>query len=159
MQKSFLSNVYGVLNSVYAFLPLIRKGNLKKVTAISSGMSDLDFINETSLAVAAPYAISKAALSTLFAKLNAAYSKEGILFMSVCPGFVDTDGVKPPENPCMAARTAAAVEVLNQYAGGNLSMMKPTESATKILALVERSSLEGGHGGSFRSHNGTRRWM
>ena len=66
MQKSFLSNVYGVLNSVYAFLPLIRKGNLKKVTAISSGMSDLDFINETSLAVAAPYAISKAALSTLF---------------------------------------------------------------------------------------------
>jgi len=41
MQKSFDANVYGVLNTVYAFLPLIRKGTIKKVIAISSGMGDI----------------------------------------------------------------------------------------------------------------------
>ena len=49
-----------------------------------------DFINEIKLANAVPYAASKAALNTLFAKLNAAYADEGILFMSLCPGYVAT---------------------------------------------------------------------
>ena len=159
MQRSLETNVYGVLKTVYAFLPLIRRGDLKKVITISSGMGDIDFVNETTLAVAAPYTVSKAALSLLFAKLGAAYGSEGILFMSVCPGFVDTDGTKTPESPCIAAKMAVAVEKLDKYTGGNLKMMTPSESATKVLAYIESSSLQRGYSGSFRSHNGTRRWM
>ena len=159
MQRSLSTNVYGVLETVYAFLPLIRHGNLKKVIAISSGMGDIDFVNETALAVAAPYTVSKAALSLLVAKFGAAYAEEGILFMSVCPGFVETDGTRAPENPCVAAKMAAAVEKLDRYTGGNLKMMTPAESAAKVLGYVEGASLDGGYSGSFRSHNGTRRWM
>jgi NAD(P)-dependent dehydrogenase (short-subunit alcohol dehydrogenase family) len=47
-------------------------------------------INEAKLSNAAPYASSKSALSTIFAKLNASYEEESILFMSLCPGQVKT---------------------------------------------------------------------
>lgn len=35
----------------------------------------------------------------------------------------------------------------------------PMVSAKRCLEAIKRSSLEGGYGGSFLSHNGTRRWM
>lgn len=161
-QKSFDANVYGVLHTVYAFLPLIRRGTLKKVIAISSGMGDIDYINETIMEVAAPYAASKAALSTVFAKLNAGYQDQGILFMSICPGVVDTDATKMPETDKEAARMQIALAKLVKYAeegGSTLAMVEPTVCATNCLRLIESSSLEGGHGGTFRSHNGTRRWI
>lgn len=49
-----------------------------------------DLINSINLANAAPYAISKAALTTLFAKFNAAYHDEELLFCTICPGLIDT---------------------------------------------------------------------
>lgn len=49
-----------------------------------------EFINSLKLANAAPYAVSKAALTTMFAKFNAAYQDEGLLFFTICPGLVDT---------------------------------------------------------------------
>lgn len=49
-----------------------------------------EFINSIKLANAAPYAVSKAALTTMFAKFNAAYQDEGLLFFTICPGLVDT---------------------------------------------------------------------
>lgn len=90
MQKSIDVNVLGVLKTVTAFLPLVQQGALKKVIAVSSGMGDIDFINETKLPIAAPYAVSKAALNALMAKFAAAYADQGILFASICPGRVDT---------------------------------------------------------------------
>lgn len=47
-------------------------------------------MNATKLANAAPYAISKAALNIMVAKLGAEYEEQGILFISLCPGLVDT---------------------------------------------------------------------
>lgn len=41
MQKGFDVNVYGTLRAVYAFLPLLQAGEIKKVVAISSGMGDI----------------------------------------------------------------------------------------------------------------------
>lgn len=40
-QKSFDINVLGVLQTVFAFLPLLREGKMKKVVGISSGMGDI----------------------------------------------------------------------------------------------------------------------
>ncbi|KAK0609188.1 Short chain dehydrogenase gsfK [Lasiodiplodia hormozganensis] len=89
-QKSFDINVFGVLKTVFAFLPLVQQSTLKKIVVISSGMSDVDFVNTTKIDNAAPYAASKAATNIMFAKLAAAYEEQGILFMSLCPGLVDT---------------------------------------------------------------------
>lgn len=40
-QQSFEINVVGVLKTIFAFLPLVREGKLKKIVGISSGMGDI----------------------------------------------------------------------------------------------------------------------
>ncbi|EKG19919.1 hypothetical protein MPH_02747 [Macrophomina phaseolina MS6] len=40
-QRSFDINVFGVLKTIIAFLPLVRESSLKKVVVISSGMGDI----------------------------------------------------------------------------------------------------------------------
>ena len=91
MLNSFRVNALGLLNSIQAFLPLIRNGNLKKVVNISTGMADLDLINTSGIEVAGPYSASKAAANVVIAKYNAAHKHEGILFLSISPGYVATE--------------------------------------------------------------------
>lgn len=90
MHQHFESNVMGNINLFNLFVPLIRNGNLKKVVAISTGLSDLDLIRKLRIANAAPYSITKAALNMVVAKFHAQYADEGILFMAICPGSVAT---------------------------------------------------------------------
>lgn len=81
-------------------MPFVLNSRVKKVAAISTGMADLDFVNDYSIQMAAPYAISKAALNLAVAKFNARYKRDGVLFLSISPGFVatgqDEDGEQPP---------------------------------------------------------------
>jgi NAD(P)-dependent dehydrogenase (short-subunit alcohol dehydrogenase family) len=84
--------VVGNIHLFNLFLPLVLKGDVKKVIAISSGMADLELTNNFKLDLGAPYSISKAALNLAVSKFHAQYSADGVLFMSVCPGMVDTGG-------------------------------------------------------------------
>lgn len=49
-----------------------------------------DLINEYSLTLSPAYATSKSALNLLIGKYNAVYGAQGILFLSIAPGMVDT---------------------------------------------------------------------
>lgn len=89
--ESFKVNVLGLVNVVQAFLPLVRKGSVKKVINLSSGIADLELIHATELAIGGPYAVSKAAANVVVAKYAAALKDEGILFLSMSPGFVATE--------------------------------------------------------------------
>jgi NAD(P)-dependent dehydrogenase (short-subunit alcohol dehydrogenase family) len=91
MLDSFQVNTLGLLHSIQAFLPLIRKGSVKKVANISSGMADINAINDAEIEVAGPYSASKAAANIVIAKYNAALKGEGILFLSISPGYVATE--------------------------------------------------------------------
>lgn len=53
----------------------------------------------------APYAASKAALNLLIAKFSASYADEGILFLSLCPGLVDTVEGETPACKCFYTPT------------------------------------------------------
>lgn len=87
MNESFQANVVGTAYVLDTFLPLIRKGKEKKIVVISSGMADLELVNQINVAIAAPYSVSKAAANLLVAKYHAALGKkEGILFLSLSPG-------------------------------------------------------------------------
>lgn len=55
-------------------------------------------------------------------------------------------------------RLQAIMAKFNDYAPG-FKAMDPVTAAESSLAAVARSSLETGHGGSFLSHNGAKRWM
>jgi NAD(P)-dependent dehydrogenase (short-subunit alcohol dehydrogenase family) len=87
---SFRINALGNVHLFAAFVPLIKKGALKKVIAISSGMGDTELVAEHAIDNAIGYAVSKAALNMIVAKFHAQYREEGILFVSISPGVVDT---------------------------------------------------------------------
>ncbi|KAK8852252.1 NAD(P)-binding protein [Apiospora arundinis] len=157
--KSFDVNVIGVLRTTYAFLPLIQEGRLKKVATISSCMGDIDFVNEIGIFHGPPYSVSKAAASLLVAKFQASYRDQGILFLSLCPGAVDTDANRPDpteENMALLGKVGAV------FQKHGISMPPPVDSmksAKQCLAAIDRSSLETGYGGSFLSFNGTKKWL
>lgn len=90
---SFSINVAGLINTVNAFIGGVRKGQVKKVIAITSGMGDIGFVNELELDIAPSYAISKAGVNMAVAKYSAIYKQEGILFLGICPGSVNTDAL------------------------------------------------------------------
>lgn len=72
------------------YLPLVLKGRAKKIITISSGMADLALIRDFKASLAAPYSISKAAMNAASAKFHAEYAEQGVLFLNICPGTVDT---------------------------------------------------------------------
>lgn len=88
--ECFKVNVVGNVHLFNLYLPLILKGDVKKVITISSGMADIDLINQYRIDVSAPYSISKGAVNVAVSKFHARYAEDGILFLGVSPGLVDT---------------------------------------------------------------------
>ena len=86
----FASNVTGNIHLFNLTIPLILKGRAKKIIAISSGLADLEISAKFDIFNNAPYSISKTALNMVVAKFSAQYASEGVLFMGISPGFVDT---------------------------------------------------------------------
>ena len=71
-------------------MPLIVKGDAKKVISISSGMADNDLVTKFGVYEAGPYTVSKSAMNMVVSKFQAEYESDGVLFLSVSPGVVDT---------------------------------------------------------------------
>lgn len=88
-------NVVGVIHTINAFLPLLRKGSTKKVISISSGVGDPDFTVAAHHSIAVPYSVSKAALNMVVAKYAAEFQEDNFVFLAISPGFVDT-----AQGPC-----------------------------------------------------------
>lgn len=86
----FRVNVVGNINLFNAYMPLVLKGAGKKVITISAGFADLDLTAKYRIQTAVPYSTSKVAVNMAVAKFHAEYSEQGVLFMSICPGLVET---------------------------------------------------------------------
>ena len=95
-------------------MPLILKGKAKKVICISSGMADLDMVNSLELDTGALYSVSKAAMNVVTGKFNAQYKKDGVLFISICPGMVDVGRIKPAERRSPPPPTVGSSDSLVQ---------------------------------------------
>jgi len=154
---SFDINVVGVTKTVAAFLPLIKKSKIKKVITISTGMADLDLVNQFSVGMAAPYSISKAAVNLLIAKYNAAYASQGILFMSISPGLVDTNEGKSPSEEELKL-LMPMLEAFKKYQPSFTGPISPSESVQAVMRVAEAATVEK-YGGSFVSHHGNKTWL
>lgn len=156
--ESFNANVIGTAHVVNAFLPLVRKGKAKKIIVISSGMADLDIINRFDIAIAAPYSISKAASNALVAKYHAALGKsEGILFLSLSPGLVDTREGKPLSEEEIKGGQAMGAKFA-EYAPHFTGPISPQESVEFQIKVIERATVKE-FGGAFVSHFGDQQWL
>lgn len=83
-------NVVGVIYTINAFLPLVRRGSAKKITVISSGQADLDLVVPHSIPGFVVYASIKAATNMVVAKYAVELKDEGITVLALSPGIVNT---------------------------------------------------------------------
>ena len=77
--------------TINAFLPLIRNGKEKKIVFISSGIADIDVIRTAAIPFQVGYGVSKAGANVVMAKYAVELASEGILTLSLSPGWVSTD--------------------------------------------------------------------
>ncbi|KAJ9608849.1 hypothetical protein H2200_006620 [Cladophialophora chaetospira] len=180
----FNINAIGTINATAAFIPLIRKGTVKKVIALTSGMGDLDFTNELDMDMAVPYSMSKAALNIVMAKFAASYKAEGILFIAISPGACDSeddgrgtyapvqdvDGdlsqtlypVRPWHKEASAPELQKRKEQglkFNKYQPTYTRPLNTQESVGFVLKVLNEKSIENGDSGASVSHLGTKRWL
>jgi NAD(P)-dependent dehydrogenase (short-subunit alcohol dehydrogenase family) len=90
MVDSLDVNVIGVVYSINAFLPLVRKGAAKKITVISTGMADADMVVQHDIPGSMIYASMKAATNVVVAKYAVELRGEGITVLALSPGVVNT---------------------------------------------------------------------
>jgi NAD(P)-dependent dehydrogenase (short-subunit alcohol dehydrogenase family) len=83
------TNVLSTIHLYNLFMPQILRGEVKKVVSITSGMGDMDWVRDYDLETSALYGASKAASNMIVAKFSAQYKKDGVLFVSICPGMVE----------------------------------------------------------------------
>jgi len=154
----FKTNVVGNIHLFNLYLPLIRNGRAKKVITISSGFADNELTKNYSIDLSAPYSISKAAMNTAVAKFDARHAEDGILFMAICPGTVDTGSAN---NATEEQQKSLGVlfSKFQKYAPGFSGPAPVEESVKDVLAVVNKASLEDGYGGTYLSHFGNKQWL
>ncbi|KAF4438726.1 protoporphyrinogen oxidase [Fusarium acutatum] len=138
LQDSFNVNVIENFHLFNLFTPLVLKRRGRKVIAISSGMSNIEFIRQFEIEPAPAYAISKAGTSVLSPKFAARYAKEGVLFMSIRPGSVDSgfEGELTEEQKEKVAKLGIP-EFLEKYLDASWSFNFPTgQSELKLLCRL-----------------------
>ncbi|TVY41346.1 putative oxidoreductase [Lachnellula occidentalis] len=97
--KGVDTNVLGAIHVTNAFLPLILKGTQKKIIHVSSAMGDSALVLKAGVWPAVSYSATKAMLNLVVAKFAVELAGQGVLVLSLSPGFVDTDESEPtPES-------------------------------------------------------------
>ncbi|KAK9425538.1 putative Zn(2)-C6 fungal-type domain-containing protein [Seiridium unicorne] len=153
--KLFQTNVVGNIHLFNVFLPLVLKGKVKKVIAISSGHGDLDFINDLEVEISALYSASKAAMNVVVAKFNAQYKKDGVLFLSMSPGVVEV-GHFQNATPEQIQGVMGFMGKLATYAP-HFKGPTPVEEAIPIIRSTwEKASIESGYGDHAMSCDGVK---
>lgn len=89
LKELFHINVIGNVHLFNLFLPLILKGETKKVIVVASAWADLDWTIKYDLTPGSLYGSTKAAMNIITGNYSAQYKKEGVLFLSISPGMVE----------------------------------------------------------------------
>lgn len=97
LSDSFNTNVIGTIHLINLFMSLILKGEKKKVITLSTGFADAEMTARYNLPIAGPYSISKAAVNMVVAKYSAQYAEDGVLFLAISPGSVQTEQLSQRE--------------------------------------------------------------
>ncbi|GAD95299.1 hypothetical protein PVAR5_3941 [Paecilomyces variotii No. 5] len=91
LNEVFNTNVTGVHRVTRQFLPLLRKGQQKKVVNISSSVGSIALAPQFQHLLTPSYKITKAALNALTVDYGLTFAKEGFTFIIISPGWLKTD--------------------------------------------------------------------
>ncbi|KAJ4260536.1 hypothetical protein NW762_007277 [Fusarium torreyae] len=87
----FETNVTGVHNVTSALLPLLRKGNQKKIVNFTSTIGSIEWAPKYMITPTPAYKVSKAALNMLTVQWAHSFSKEGFTIVALSPGWLKTN--------------------------------------------------------------------
>ncbi|KAF5020805.1 hypothetical protein F66182_7165 [Fusarium sp. NRRL 66182] len=87
----FETNVTGVHNVTRALLPLLKKGEQKKVVNFSSTLGSMTWAPQYSFSPCPAYKVSKAALNMLTVQYAQFLSSEGFTIVALSPGWIKTE--------------------------------------------------------------------
>lgn len=177
------TNVVGNIYLFNLFMPLILRGDAKKVIFISTGMSDIGFSTKLEIEVSSLYTITKAAMNNAVTKFSAQYKKDGVLFLSICPGvishsertdhsermslslspFTVSDGCLYPHADRYLLHTVTEAEMAQGMAlfgkfgalsDGWTGPATPADAIKDVIKVWEDASIEKGHAGLLLPHTG-----
>ncbi|EJD36359.1 putative short-chain dehydrogenase [Auricularia subglabra TFB-10046 SS5] len=154
----FDTNVLGAILPTNAFLPLLKKGAVKKVLTLSTGLADPATVLHLGHKYATAYSITKVGVEMANIKYAVKYKDAGFTFLTISPGLVKTDMNSLPEKPEDLAKVQ---EVFGQFATvappNFTGPISPEESVSAMLAVLEKVTPE--DSGKFLSHHGDRNWL
>ncbi|KAK6344586.1 hypothetical protein TWF718_006545 [Orbilia javanica] len=90
LQVTIQQNVMAMVHTTSAFLPLVKKSNLKKIVVLTSGLGDPKGVVEWGWKDSVPYCVSKAAVNMLVASYSNVLSDDGVTIVAISPGLVKT---------------------------------------------------------------------
>ncbi|KLO12360.1 NAD-binding protein [Schizopora paradoxa] len=139
MMSFYKTNVVGVIHTINAFLPLLRAGETKKCIITSSEMGSLKYILKNDVSFAPGYSMSKAAVNVAVAKFAVKHKEEGIIFLSLTPGFVKTSLAPKEKAEAFYAETVRRIRIKTPDFEGAIL---PEQSVRDQLAIIHKATIE-----------------
>ncbi|KAL8292452.1 hypothetical protein RQP46_001064 [Phenoliferia psychrophenolica] len=155
LQENLQTNLFGVISTTHAFLPLLREGAGKQIWTLSSILGSIG--GPTSDAPsAAMYSVSKCAVNMYLRKLARELDAEKFTVLMVHPGYVKTDmtgGVTGPADIFKEESVAGVIKTLQsksvaqsgtfwQYSGESLPWWPRGKSSASAADDSQASNLE-----------------
>ncbi|KAM5442948.1 hypothetical protein MferCBS31731_001821 [Microsporum ferrugineum] len=106
-------NVTGTHLVTSAFLPLLRRGTLKKVFTMSTTMGSFEMTSRFQVAPTPAYKISKAALNMLTVQYAQSLEGEGFTVVAISPGWVKTDLGSEHANLTVSQSSPAVLDIVS----------------------------------------------
>lgn len=112
LDDTFKVNVTGVHYVTSAFLPLLKKGGLKKVINISTTLGSIGKSATYSAVPTPAYKITKAALNMLTVQYSLAFADQGFTFVAITPGWIQTDLGGPSADLTIEQGSKAVTDII-----------------------------------------------
>ncbi|CRG92570.1 hypothetical protein PISL3812_09632 [Talaromyces islandicus] len=116
LEFTLSTNVTGVHRVTAAFLPLLSRGQVKKIVNVSSTLGSIELSVRSPATFHPSYKISKAALNMLTVQYAAELAPQGFTVFAVSPGWLQTD------------------------LGGSYADLKPSDGARATLDIIFKST-------------------
>ncbi|KAE8337105.1 hypothetical protein BDV24DRAFT_154666 [Aspergillus arachidicola] len=114
LEETFRTNVSGVHSMIRALLPLMRKGEQKKILNISSSLGSISMQSTNYMTVVPSYKISKAALNMLTVIYAYELKEEGFTVFCVSPGWLKTDMGSENADLPVSTGVASVLKILSE---------------------------------------------
>ncbi|EPS40351.1 hypothetical protein H072_5837 [Dactylellina haptotyla CBS 200.50] len=152
LNTSVGDNVMSVVHTTNAFLPLIKKGDLKKIAVLSTGIADVDATLAWGMPGNVPYCVSKTAVNMIVAKYATQVKEDGVTIVAISPGLVLTSNEES-----FVQMYEALTQMFRKTKPDFEGPISPETSAVMMLETLKKLSVE--DTGKFLSHHGNKEWL